>query len=102
MQKNLIMGLCSLMLLLGIATADAQRLLATSEPHYVEGKVRVKLQPEVATLLQQVTLPNGSVQKKAKAQYVTTGATTLDRVAQKVRAVSMKRVFPYADRKSVV
>ena len=96
MQKNLIMGLCSLMLLLGIATADAQRLLATSEPHYVEGKVRVKLQPEVATLLQQVTLPNGSVQKKAKAQYVTTGATTLDRVAQKVRAVSMKRVFPYA------
>ena len=96
MQKNFILGLCSVMLLLCVTTADAQKLSAASGPRYAEGVVRVKLQPELATLLQKATLPDGTVRKKARAQYVTTGATTLDRVAQRVKAVSMKRVFPYA------
>ncbi len=96
MQKNFILGLCGAMLMMGVATADAQKLSAASGPQYVEGVVRVKLQPEIASLLQKATLPDGSVRKKAKAQYVTTGAATLDRVAQKVKVVGMKRVFPYA------
>ncbi len=96
MQKNFILGLCGAMLLTGVATADAQKLSAASGSQFVEGVVRVKLQPELASLLQKATLPDGTVQKKAKAQYVTTGAATLDRVAQKVKVASMRRVFPYA------
>ena len=96
MQKIKLLGLCGVMFLSGTATAGAQKLSSASEVSFKEGVVRVKLQPEIASLLQKTTLPDGSLQRKAKAQYVTTGVTQLDRVAQKVKAVSMKRVFPYA------
>lgn len=53
------------------------------------GVVRVKLQREVASRISQRVLPmsNGAV---------TTGVTPLDRVNLKVKAVSMKRLFPYS------
>ena len=96
MQKNLLLGLCGAALMMNPATADAQKLSPASVSSYKEGVVRVKLQPELASVLQEASLPDGSVKRKAKAQYVTTGVAQLDRVAQKVKAVSMKRVFPYA------
>ena len=53
------------------------------------GVVRVKLQREVASRIAQRALPmsNG---------VVATGVTPLDRVNQKVKAVSMKRLIPYS------
>ena len=96
MQKILLSGLIGASLMAGGVTADAQRVSPASVTSFKEGVVRVKLQPEVASLLQRTTLPDGTLQRKAKAQYVTTGVAQLDRVAQKVKAVRMKRVFPYA------
>lgn len=96
MQKIKLLGLCGVMFLSGATTAGAQLKSSASEASFKEGVVRVKLQPEIASLLQKTTLPDGSLQRKAKAKYVTTGVAQLDRVAQKVKAVSMKRVFPYA------
>lgn len=82
--------------MLWAGAADAQRLSAASGPQYVEGVVRVKLQPEVASQLENTLLPGGTLKTKAKSPYVTTGVAPLDRIAQKVKAVSMRRVFPYA------
>ncbi len=96
MQKDLLLGLCGVVFLANPTTANAQKLSDASGPSFKEGVVRVKLQPELATLLQKTSLPDGTVQRKSKAQYVTTGVAQLDRVAQKVKAVRMKRVFPYA------
>lgn len=59
----------------------------SSEP--LSGVVRVKLQREVASRIAQRALPmNNGV--------VATGVTPLDRVNQKVKAVSMKRLIPYS------
>ena len=55
----------------------------------LSGVVRVKLQREVASRIAQRALPmNNGV--------VATGVTPLDRVNQKVKAVSMKRLIPYS------
>ncbi len=55
----------------------------------LSGVVRVKLQREVASRIAQRALPmNNGV--------VATGVTQLDRVNQKVKAVSMKRLIPYS------
>ena len=96
MQKKLLLGLCGVAFFANPTAADAQKLSPASVSSYKEGVVRVKLQPELATVLEKTSLPDGSVKRKANAQYVTTGVAQLDRVAQKVKAVSMKRVFPYA------
>ena len=96
MQKKLLLGLCGVAFFANPTAADAQKLSPASVSSYKEGVVRVKLQPELATVLEKTSLPDGSVKRKANAQYVTTGVAQLDRVAQKVKAVRMKRVFPYA------
>lgn len=94
MQRNLLSLACGLLLFGGSQQAGAQRLLSSATPKYVDGKVRVKLQPEVAERLSKALLPTGM--SKAKAAYVKTGITQLDRVSQQVKAVKMTRVFPYA------
>ena len=66
----------------------------SADGNYVEGVVRVKLQREIADRLVAAKLPL-SVKGTSK-KYVQTGVTPLDRVSQKVKAVSMTRVFPYA------
>lgn len=97
-RRKLLLLASLLLTCVGVGQADAQkRSSAKASPTYVEGKVRVKLQREVALRLEQATLPSGGVLKaKGAAQYVQTGVTQLDRVGQKVRAVSMTRVFPEA------
>ena len=96
MQKYLLLLLCGAALLFNPTTADAQKQSSASVASYREGVVRVKLQPELATAVQKASLPDGTIHRKAKAQHVTTGVSQLDRVAQRVKAVRMKRVFPYA------
>ena len=88
-------ALVSLSLLPGAGqTASAQRLQTAKKATFVEGKVRVKLQPDIAARLTDAVLPSGMA--KAKAAYVKTGFTPFDRVSQQVAAVKMTRVFPYA------
>ena len=95
MQRNLLSLACGLAILGGTSQqADAQRLLSSQQTKYVDGKVRVKLQPEVAERLSKALLPSGA--SRAKAAYVKTGITQIDRVSQQVKAVRMTRVFPYA------
>lgn len=78
-------------LLLAIASGSQMKAQSsTSLDAYVEGVVRVKLQREVATRISNSVLPMSA------SGYMTTGVTTLDRVNEKVKAVSMKRVFPYS------
>lgn len=96
MQKYLLLLLCGAALLFNPTTADAQKQSSASVASYREGVVRVKLQPELATAVQKASLPDGTIHRKAKAQHVSTGVSQLDRVAQRVKAVRMKRVFPYA------
>lgn len=62
----------------------------SADGNYVEGVVRVKLQREIADRLVAAKLPL-SVKGTSK-KYVQTGVTPLDRVSQKVKAVSMTRV----------
>ena len=95
MQRNLLSLACCLILLGGAGQqADAQRLLSSQQTKYVDGKVRVKLQPEIAERLSKALLPTGA--SRVKATYAKTGISQIDRVNQQVRAVRMKRVFPYA------
>lgn len=95
MQRNLLSLACCLILLGGAGQqADAQRLLSSQQTKYVDGKVRVKLQPEIAERLSKALLPTGA--SRVKATYAKTGISQIDRVNQQVRAVTMKRVFPYA------
>lgn len=56
--------------------------------------MRVKLQREIADRMIAAKLPLSV--KGTNKKYVQTGVTPLDRVNQKVKAVSMTRVFPYA------
>lgn len=56
--------------------------------------MRVKLQREIADRMVAAKLPLSV--KGTNKKYVQTGVTPLDRVNQKVKAVSMTRVFPYA------
>ena len=100
MQKRLLLLVCLLFTFVGLSHTQAQRKSAqtSSDAAWVEGRVRIKLQREVALRLEKAQLPteNGALKAAGKANYVHTGITQLDRVAQKVKAVSMKRVFPEA------
>ena len=61
MQRNLLSLACCLILLGGAGQqADAQRLLSSQQTKYVDGKVRVKLQPEIAERLSKALLPTGA------------------------------------------
>lgn len=57
-----------------------------------KGVLRVKLQPEVAA--QVAAAPR----MRTAGGIVSTGITPLDRAGQKVKAVQMKRVFPYVEK----
>ncbi len=94
-NRILSFALAALSLLPGVnQTADAQRLQSAKKPVFVDGKVRVMLQPDIANRLSNAVLPSGKA--KVKAAYVKTGFTPFDRVSQQVSAVKMTRVFPYA------
>ena len=88
MQRSLRILGCILLFLSGMNTF-AQNTNST-DAQYVEGVVRVKLQPEVVARMSNALAPQ-SVSGRVKV-----GVKQLDQVAQKVKAVSMTRVFPYA------
>ena len=98
MTRRLLLLVCAMLCLCSSVHIQAQSVsssTATSaDGNYVEGVVRVKLQREIADRLVAAKLPL-SVKGTSK-KYVQTGVTPLDRVNQKVKAVSMTRVFPYA------
>ncbi len=95
MQRRLLLLACALLMTVGNVCVNAQtKTSSASSQQYVEGVVRVKLQPEVASRMVAAQLPM-SVKGTSK-KYVQTGVTPLDKVNQKVKAVSMTRVFPYA------
>ena len=93
MQKKLT-TLCLALLTMSGGEAMAQPL-AKGKTEFAEGVVRVKLQREVASLVEAAKLPTDG-KLKAGARYVKTGVKQLDVTASKLGAVSMKRVFPYA------
>lgn len=76
-----------LALLLCAVAYSPQSAAQSQSSETLSGVVRVKLQREVASRIAQRALPmNNGV--------VATGVTQLDRVNQKVKAVSMKRLIP--------
>lgn len=78
-----------LALLLCAIAYSPQSAAQSQSSEVLPGVVRVKLQREVASRIAQRALPmNNGV--------VATGVTPLDRVNQKVKAVSMKRLIPYS------
>ena len=77
-----------------VEAQSASSTATSADGNFVEGVVRVKLQREVADHMVAAQLPL-SVKGTSK-KYVQTGVARLDRANQQVRAVSMKRVFPYA------
>lgn len=78
-----------LALLLCAVAYSPQSAAQSQSSETLSGVVRVKLQREVASRIAQRALPmNNGV--------VATGVTQLDRVNQKVKAVSMKRLIPYS------
>lgn len=78
-----------LTLLLCAVAYSPQSAAQSQSSETLSGVVRVKLQREVASRIAQRALPmNNGV--------VATGVTQLDRVNQKVKAVSMKRLIPYS------
>ncbi len=78
-----------LALLLCAIAYSPQSAAQSQSSEVLPGVVRVKLQREVASRIAQRALPmNNGV--------VATGVTQLDRVNQKVKAVSMKRLIPYS------
>ena len=77
-----------------ISAQSTSSTTQSAEPNFVEGVVRVKLQREIADRMVAAKLPLSV--KGTNRKYVQTGVTPLDRVNQKVKAVSMTRVFPYA------
>lgn len=78
-----------LALLLCAVAYSPQSAAQSQSSETLSGVVRVKLQREVASRIAQRVLPmNNGV--------VATGVTQLDRVNQKVKAVSMKRLIPYS------
>lgn len=94
-MQNKLTSLCLCLLAVGGGQASAQQVVNGSSPRYIEGVVRVKLQPELAAKVEKATLPTVGT-NRAPAAYLTTGVAQLDGVASKVHAVSMRRVFPYA------
>ena len=64
---------------------------------FASGRIRVKLQPELANHMRTAVLPGVEAQAAKGAQLVT-GITAFDRISQKVKAVRMRRVFPDAGR----
>lgn len=97
MTRRLLLVVCAVLCLGSNVRISAQSTSSTTqsaESNFVEGVVRVKLQREIADRMIAAKLPL-SVKGTSK-KYVQTGVTPLDRVNQKVKAVSMTRVFPYA------
>ena len=97
MTRRLLLLVCAVLCLGSNVRISAQSTSSTTqsaESNFVEGVVRVKLQREIADRMVAAKLPL-SVKGTSK-KYVQTGVPPLDRVNQKVKAVSMTRVFPYA------
>lgn len=97
MTRRLLLLVCAVLCLGSNVRISAQSTSSTTqsaEPNFVEGVVRVKLQREIADRMVAAKLPLSV--KGTNRKYVQTGVTPLDRVNQKVKAVSMTRVFPYA------
>ena len=97
MTRRLQLLVCAVLCLGSNVRISAQSTSSTTqsaESNFVEGVVRVKLQREIADRMVAAKLPL-SVKGTSK-KYVQTGVPPLDRVNQKVKAVSMTRVFPYA------
>lgn len=84
MQKHLQKWML-LLLVLCSSTAFSQTLSVSPK----KGVLRVKLQPEVAAQI------GVAPKMRTTSGIVTTGITPFDRASQKVKAVEMKRVFPY-------
>lgn len=78
-----------LMLLLTALTFSTQLMAQSGSSGLQQGVLRVKLQREVATRIQQapMTMSNG---------VVTTGIQQFDRASQKVKAVRIRRLIPYS------
>lgn len=97
MTRRLLLLVCAVLCLGSNVRISAQSTSSTTqsaESNFVEGVVRVKLQREIADRMIAAKLPLSV--KGTNKKYVQTGVTPLDRVNQKVKAVSMTRVFPYA------
>ena len=98
MTRRLLLLVCAAVLCLGsnvrISAQSTSSTTQSAESNFVEGVVRVKLQREIADRMIAAKLPLSV--KGTNKKYVQTGVTPLDRVNQKVKAVSMTRVFPYA------
>ena len=97
MTRRLLLLVCAVLCLGSNVRVSAQSTSSTTqsaESNFVEGVVRVKLQREIADRMIAAKLPLSV--KGTNKKYVQTGVTPLDRVNQKVKAVSMTRVFPYA------
>ena len=97
MTRRLLLLVCAVLCLGSNVRISAQSTSSTTqsaESNFVEGVVRVKLQREIADRMVAAKLPLSV--KGTNKKYVQTGVTPLDRVNQKVKAVSMTRVFPYA------
>ena len=97
MTRRLLLLVCAVLCLGSNVRISAQSTSSTTqsaESNFVEGVVRVKLQREIADRMIAAKLPLSV--KGTNKKYVQTGVTPLDRVSQKVKAVSMTRVFPYA------
>lgn len=97
MTRRLLLLVCAVLCLCSNVRISAQSTSSTTqsaESNFVEGVVRVKLQREIADRMIAAKLPLSV--KGTNKKYVQTGVTPLDRVNQKVKAVSMTRVFPYA------
>lgn len=97
MTRRLLLIVCAVLCLGSNVRISAQSTSSTTqsaESNFVEGVVRVKLQREIADRMIAAKLPLSV--KGTNKKYVQTGVTPLDRVNQKVKAVSMTRVFPYA------
>lgn len=97
MTRRLLLLVCAVLCLGSNVRISAQSTSSTTqsaESNFVEGVVRVKLQREIADRMIAAKLPLSV--KGTNKKYVQTGVPPLDRVNQKVKAVSMTRVFPYA------
>ena len=97
MTRRLLLLVCAVLCLGSNVRISAQSTSSTTqsaESNFVEGVVRVKLQREIADRMVAAKLPLSV--KGTNRKYVQTGVPPLDRVNQKVKAVSMTRVFPYA------
>ena len=97
MTRKLLLLVCAVLCLgsnVRISAQSASSTTQSAESNFVEGIVRVKLQREIADRMVAAKLPLSV--KGTNRKYVQTGVTPLDRVNQKVKAVSMTRVFPYA------